>query len=238
VKHGFRNTSPDPVVLLITTASKLGRFFQEIGKPITREQKSGPPSTDELQQFLKAGNATATGWRVPKRMPQLVFRFFSVPLIKLHNSKITLDYGSASPFRDFVSPGSLLSCIGLRSGQVKLLNFQAKLSNLRQCADAIPLHRPKQHAVCLHHFDRPISRAVSLSEFHFARLFKAATGDSPYQFVTRMRMERAKELLRKTRLPISQIAERVGFTKPNHFSARFRSVLGCPPDFYRKSVAC
>ena len=76
MKHGFRNTSPDPVVLLITTASKLGRFFQEIGKPITREQKSGPPSTDELQQFLKAGNATATGWRVPKRMPQLVFRFF------------------------------------------------------------------------------------------------------------------------------------------------------------------
>jgi AraC-like DNA-binding protein len=47
-----------------------------------------------------------------------------------------------------------------------------------------------------------ISRAAGLSEFHFARLFKAATGDTPFQFVTRTRMERAKQLLRKTRLPI------------------------------------
>ncbi|MBV8293749.1 MAG: helix-turn-helix transcriptional regulator, partial [Mycobacterium sp.] len=74
------------------------------------------------------------------------------------------------------------------------------------------------------------------SAFHFARLFKAATGDSPFQFVTRKRMERAKELLRKTRLPVSDIAERVGYQQPSHFSARFRSVLGCRPDAYRKST--
>jgi AraC-like DNA-binding protein len=79
-----------------------------------------------------------------------------------------------------------------------------------------------------------ISRAAGLSAFHFARLFKAATGDSPFQFVTRTRMERAKELLRKTRLPISDIAERVGYQQPSHFSARFRSVLGRRPDAYRK----
>jgi AraC family transcriptional regulator len=80
-----------------------------------------------------------------------------------------------------------------------------------------------------------ISRAAGLSAFHFARLFKAATGDSPFQFVTRTRMERAKELLRKTRLPISDIAERVGYQQPSHFSARFRSILGCRPAAYRKS---
>jgi AraC family transcriptional regulator len=83
-----------------------------------------------------------------------------------------------------------------------------------------------------------ISRAAGLSEFHFARLFKAATGVSPFQFVTRTRMERAKQLLRKTRLPIFEIAERVGFRKPSHFSARFRAVLGCGPDAYRKSAGC
>jgi len=81
-----------------------------------------------------------------------------------------------------------------------------------------------------------ISRAAGLSAFHFARLFKAATGNSPFQFVTRTRMERAKELLRKTRLPISDIAERVGYQQPSHFSARFRSVLGFRPDAYRKST--
>jgi AraC family transcriptional regulator len=75
-----------------------------------------------------------------------------------------------------------------------------------------------------------------LSEFHFARLFKTATGDSPFRFVTRIRMERAKELLRKTRLPIFEIADRVGYQKPSHFSARFRAVLGFSPDAYRKSA--
>jgi AraC family transcriptional regulator len=81
-----------------------------------------------------------------------------------------------------------------------------------------------------------IARAAGLSEFHFARLFKAATGDTPFQFVTRTRMERAKQLLRKTRLPIFEIAERVGYRKPSNFSARFRAVSGCCPDAYRKST--
>jgi AraC family transcriptional regulator len=81
-----------------------------------------------------------------------------------------------------------------------------------------------------------VSRAAGLSEFHFARLFKAATGVTPFQFVTRTRIERAKELLRKTRLPIFEIAERVGYLKPSHFSARFRAVSGCGPDAYRKST--
>ena len=82
-----------------------------------------------------------------------------------------------------------------------------------------------------------ISRAAGLSEFHFARLFKAATGDTPFQFVTRTRMDRAKQLLRKTRLPIVEIAERVGYQKPSHFSARFRALSGCGPDAYRKTAA-
>jgi AraC family transcriptional regulator len=81
-----------------------------------------------------------------------------------------------------------------------------------------------------------ISRTAGLSEFHFARLFKAATGATPLQFVTRTRMEQAKQLLRKTRLPIFEIAKRVGYQKPSHFSARFRAVLGCGPDAYRKSA--
>ena len=81
-----------------------------------------------------------------------------------------------------------------------------------------------------------ISRAAGLSKFHFARLFKAATGVTPFQFVTHVRMARAKELLRKTRLPISEIAERVGYQKPSHFSARFRTVSGCGPNAYRKSA--
>src|SRR6202022_3948066 len=51
---------------------------------------------------------------------------------------MTFDYGSETPPHEFVSPPSLLSSVRLRSGQVKLFNFRAKLSDLWQIADAIP----------------------------------------------------------------------------------------------------
>ena len=72
------------------------------------------------------------------------------------DSKMTFDYSSETPPRQFVPPPSLLSWVRLRSGQVKLFNFRVRLSNLWQYADAIPQHRPRQHVVCLHHFDHPM----------------------------------------------------------------------------------
>jgi quercetin dioxygenase-like cupin family protein len=50
-KHAFRNESPDPVVQLITTTPNLGRFFQEIGRPVTAEERLRPPTPVELQRF-------------------------------------------------------------------------------------------------------------------------------------------------------------------------------------------
>jgi len=303
-----------------------------------------------------------------------------------------VNYGSETPPREFEHPPTLVDFVQLHDGQVKLFKFGAKLSEVQQCAEAMPQHRPRQHVVCLHHFDEPmvfvrnldgrtkrettakgdiafvpadapttfrpegcdqerflsysylvfeptylaelalssgigrsldfvpsfstpdlllhqiataltaaprvqdpaenlyvesllnaacarvlhayadvrypfagpprltddqlrnavdyihqhlsgslnlrsISGAAGLSEFHFARLFKKATGETPFQFATRTRMGRAKELLRKTRLPISEIAGRVGYQKPSHFSARFSVVCGCGPNTYRHSVA-
>jgi quercetin dioxygenase-like cupin family protein len=51
-KHGFRNRSPHPVVQLITTTSKLGRFFQEIGKPVSQSGNGNPPSPEQLWHFV------------------------------------------------------------------------------------------------------------------------------------------------------------------------------------------
>jgi quercetin dioxygenase-like cupin family protein len=52
-KHGFRNRSQQPVVQLITTTSKLGRFFQEIGRSIRPRESVSPPSPDDIQRFLQ-----------------------------------------------------------------------------------------------------------------------------------------------------------------------------------------
>lgn len=75
-----------------------------------------------------------------------------------------------------------------------------------------------------------------LSQFHFARAFKAATGQSPHRYVTQRRIERAKLLLSVTRLAVAEVANRVGFSNQSHFTAQFRRITGMTPKVYRDRV--
>jgi quercetin dioxygenase-like cupin family protein len=52
-KHGFRNRSKNPVVQLITTTSRLGRFFQEVGRSKTQCERVSSPSSNEIERFMK-----------------------------------------------------------------------------------------------------------------------------------------------------------------------------------------
>ena len=52
-KHAFRNTSSAPAVMLITTTPQLGRFFQEIGRPVTPDVPPPPPTSEELEHFMR-----------------------------------------------------------------------------------------------------------------------------------------------------------------------------------------
>ena len=53
-KHAFRNVFDEPVVQLITTTAHLGRFFEEIGRPISSGGSSNPPTPEELEQLARA----------------------------------------------------------------------------------------------------------------------------------------------------------------------------------------
>lgn len=78
-----------------------------------------------------------------------------------------------------------------------------------------------------------IAAAANLSPYHFARTFKRSTGLSPHQYVMHRRIERAKELLRSTDLPVGVVARRVGFASPSHFSQQFGRLVGVPPSALR-----
>lgn len=78
-----------------------------------------------------------------------------------------------------------------------------------------------------------IAAVVHMSQFHFARVFKAAIGESPHRYVTQRRMERAKVLLDVTKFPVAEIAYRVGFYNPSHFTSQFRKYMGMTPKKYR-----
>jgi quercetin dioxygenase-like cupin family protein len=53
-KHAFRNTFAEPAVSMVTTTAKLGRFFEEIGRPVTSDSRPAAPTPDELLRLMEA----------------------------------------------------------------------------------------------------------------------------------------------------------------------------------------
>lgn len=79
-----------------------------------------------------------------------------------------------------------------------------------------------------------LAQHVGFSPYHFARLFRQTTGESPHQFVLHHRLEAAKRLLKETDLPLAQIALEVGFPNQSHFTQAFKHALGTTPRVYRQ----
>jgi AraC family transcriptional regulator len=78
-----------------------------------------------------------------------------------------------------------------------------------------------------------LAAVVHMSPFHFARLFKLATGTSPHAYVTSQRVERAKELLRAGNMPLVEVAACVGFQTQGHFTEVFHRLAGITPRRFR-----
>ena len=78
-----------------------------------------------------------------------------------------------------------------------------------------------------------LAKQVELSVHHFARLFKQSTGESPNQYVMRLRVEHAKQLLRETSLSILEVTIAVGYNSPSHFVTQFKRITGVTPSTYR-----
>jgi AraC family transcriptional regulator, transcriptional activator FtrA len=94
----------------------------------------------------------------------------------------------------------------------------------------------------LQHLDRPmtvtaLARHAAMSPRTFARAFAAATGTTPAHWLTRRRIDAAKELLETTDLTVDQVADRVGFGSAVTLRARFAQVTGVAPSRYRRTFA-
>jgi AraC family transcriptional regulator len=79
-----------------------------------------------------------------------------------------------------------------------------------------------------------IAREACLSPFHFHRAFTHAFGETPHQYLTALRLARARRLLESTRLTVTEISGAVGFESAASFSALFRRVIGVPPSALRR----
>jgi AraC-like DNA-binding protein len=77
-----------------------------------------------------------------------------------------------------------------------------------------------------------LAREAHASRAHFVRSFKMAFGETPHQYLLRRRIERAKELLRGTGLPVTEVSLEVGFRSLGSFSTAFRALVGMSPSEY------
>ncbi len=78
-----------------------------------------------------------------------------------------------------------------------------------------------------------LAEQVGFSPYHFARLFRRTTGESPHQFVLRQRIEKAQYLLRETNTPLAYIALESGFASQSHMTRIFKRYLEITPKAYR-----
>jgi AraC family transcriptional regulator len=81
-----------------------------------------------------------------------------------------------------------------------------------------------------------MAEEINLSPFHFSRLFKNTAGYSLHQFILGLKIERAKSLIRKRTLSLTEVALLTGFYDQSHFIHTFKRAVGVSPKLFAKMV--
>jgi AraC-like DNA-binding protein len=103
----------------------------------------------------------------------------------------------------------------------------ANLAHLRRARDLMDREYASQIDVAA------LARVALMSDGHFSRQFRATYGETPYSYLMTRRIERAKALLRRGDLSVTEVCMAVGCTSLGSFSARFTEVVGETPTAYR-----
>jgi AraC-like DNA-binding protein len=103
----------------------------------------------------------------------------------------------------------------------------ANLAHLRRARDLIDREYARPLDVAA------LARTALMSSAHFSRQFRATYGETPYGYLMTRRIERAKALLRRGDMSVTEVCMEVGCTSLGSFSARFSQLVGETPTAYR-----
>ncbi|WP_017756042.1 helix-turn-helix transcriptional regulator [Calidifontibacillus oryziterrae] len=148
---------------------------------------------------------------------------------------ITLHVGVGSVYNDplnlYQPYREARKALGQSLSEGSLLNFYEELTkdqNLQKCIEFISNYYHEDLSI------KKVANKVHLSHTYFSRLFKKELGVSFVEYVTNIRIKRAKWLLANTNDTIESIAAQVGFNTPNYFSSIFKKHVGQSPSEYRE----
>lgn len=118
-----------------------------------------------------------------------------------------------------------------------VLNFPKTESN-SELSDSTAIQRAINYINANYHRDitlTEIANYVYLSPYHFSRIFKVKTGEKYIDYLSRVRIEKAKELLSQSEMKITDICVKVGYNSKTHFHKMFKLYTGVTPQEYRNS---
>ena len=81
-----------------------------------------------------------------------------------------------------------------------------------------------------------MAKCSFMSPYHFLRVFKQVYGETPNEFMMRLRIEKAKNMLITENLRVSEICEKVGYVSLGSFSSLFLKQVGMAPTVYRRRL--
>lgn len=120
--------------------------------------------------------------------------------------------------------------LGMVSNQIMVRNANAEPPMITRAKQFIEEHYQEDLSLGL------VSRAVNTSTFYFCKMFKKGTGINFTDYLSRIRIEKAKNLLLNPNLRISEIAYEVGFQSLTHFNRIFKKLAGQSPTQYREHL--
>ena len=182
-----------------------------IGGQVFREKPSRPKFQRLIQQFRH--------WGLGKELPRLEKAFFHTPVL----SKRQLD----GALRILVVMAAQLGDFANRNALRPQSSEPDAVSRAKQFVNASIPQTAKLDEV---------SRHVGLSRNHFCRVFKHGTGITFTEYLARLRVEKAKELLADVRVRITEAADRAGFNSISQFNRVFRRYAGSSPTEYRRRL--
>lgn len=120
--------------------------------------------------------------------------------------------------------------LAMKSNQITVQNNNMEPPVITRAKKYIEEHQDEELSL------GKVAKAVNTSTFYFCKLFKRATGLHFTEYVSRSRIEKAKNLLLNPNLRISEIAYAVGFQSLTHFNRVFKKVMGESPTEYRNRL--
>jgi len=221
LETGFEHSQPSSRKLV----EKYARAAERAADMLSEEEADGV--IDELSDELQ--NAKLKGY-VTLDLILTVGKMFALRLSMDSDAIFLREFEARCALCGSV--GRLLDCLRVfMKEQIKVARDKSENEAIR------PIRIAKNYI--MRHFSEPITlddicAAAGFSVSYFSKLFKKETGEGFSRYLMRVRIDKAKELLRDTNLPITKVCEMVGYGDIKHFSGTFKKITSLNPGQYRK----